>query len=122
MCDTDIGDHTDVRTGYRRETAHLTEMIDTHLKDRNFCVLRHIEDGDRKSPFVIEVAKCFVYVIFLSQNGCDHLFGAGLSNTSGNSDNLHVERITVKLGNVEQCLACGFYQDIREIRLTEIFV
>lgn len=27
MCDTDIGDHTDVRAGYRRETAHLTEML-----------------------------------------------------------------------------------------------
>ena len=97
-------------------------MIDTHLKYGNLCILRHIEDRDRKSPFVIEVSKCFMYMIFLSQNRGNHLFGTGLSDTSGNSDNFHIKRITIKLGNVKQCLPCGFYQNIRKIRLTEIFV
>ena len=122
MCNADIGNDADIRAGNRREAAHLAEMVDAHLQDGYLMFLVHLKDCERKPPFVIEVADGLVYLIFLGDYRSDHLFGACLSYASGNSHNLDVKRIPVQLGNIKKRLSGGFHQDVREIRISQVFV
>ena len=122
MRDADICNNADIRAGYGRELAHLAEMVDAHLKNRNLVGFVHFKYSQRESAFIVKVSLCFVNIIFLCQNRSDHFFCAGLTDAAGNADHLYVKGIPVKLCNVEQRLARCFYQDIRVICIAQILM
>ena len=122
MCHTDIGDYTDIRRRDGREPAHLAEMIHAHLQDSDLVLLVHLKNGDRKPPFVVKIPQCLMHTVFLCDDRGDHLLGTSLPGASGDTDNFYIEGIPVELRDVKKRLSGGFHQDIRVIRLTEIFV
>ena len=122
MCDTDIRDHTDIRACYTGKTAHLTKVVDTHFQNSNLMLFIHFKNCNWKPPFIVEVSKCFMYTVFLRQYRSNHFLCTCLSDTSCDSDNLNIERITIKLCSIKKCLTSRLYQDIWKICLAKIFM
>ncbi len=122
MRHADIGDDADIGACDGGEAAHLSEVIHSHLKDSRLMIFLEPEDGDRKSPFIVEVSLCFVDVVFLRDHGGDHFLCTGLSDAACNAHNFDVEGVPIELGDVKKRLAGGFYQYIRMIRLSQIFM
>ena len=100
---------------------HFAKMVDSHLEDGNFVLFRKVKDSKRKSDSVVKIALCLKNVVFLGKNRSDRLFCAGLSDTSGDSDNFDIQLHPVKCRDVAKRFFTGFNVDARAGKGRRIF-
>ena len=79
-----------------------------------------IENGERESDFIVEVALGLQHAEFLAEHRGDHLLCARLAHAAGDAHHTDIQRAAVVLCNIFERLFAGVYFDIRVGDVAEI--
>ena len=119
MTGSDVCDHAGVRFCNLCQPGHLAKITDSHFQNCNLIFITKSEYCKRKSELIIKVSLCFQSAVLFFQDGCDHFFGAGLSNASRNTYNRNLQLFQIKLCDIFNCLKRSIYLNICIVSLRQ---
>ena len=121
MTGTDVCDHTGIRFCNLCQPGHLAKITDSHFQNCDLIFITKAEYCQWKSQLIVEIPLGFQYTVFFLQHRGNHLFCAGLSDTSGDTDYFDIELLPVVLGDPFDCLQRRCNLNVRSCRVCQLF-
>ena len=94
---------------------HLAKFRNSHFQNCNLMLFFNLKNSQWQTNSIIKIPLCLMYPEFCVQYRCNHFFGTGLSNTSGNSHYFNVKSTPIETCQTLHGSYGIFHQNISSI-------